>query len=93
MAIEVAEAEVCQLYVRLGVEQQVLRLQVTMDYIMHIVEAVDGGDYLPELFPRLVLRETTLLCYQVEDLSTRGQLRNEVEHVRRFHHLNRGRWN
>ena len=69
IAHDVRQAEVCYLDVHLGVQQQVLRLQVAVHH--HVAMAVlhPGDDLLVEV-TRLVLVQPPLLHYVVKQLSS-----------------------
>ncbi len=55
----VGEAEVGDLDVHVGVQEQVLSLEIPMDDVVGVA-VVDGFDNLPELLPRQGLRHSPM---------------------------------
>mmetsp|Transcript_10454 Transcript_10454/g.43278 ORF Transcript_10454/g.43278 Transcript_10454/m.43278 type:complete len:343 (+) Transcript_10454:2484-3512(+) len=77
----VAQAKVRDLHVGLGVQQEVLGLEIAVDH--HVAVAVlDAGDDLLKEVSRLVLAETTLLHDVVEELAALDVLHDHVDVVR-----------
>lgn len=82
----VGEAEVDDFDVLLVIEQQVLRLEVPVDYV-EVVHVLDAGDDLLVELAGLFLLQFGVLDDVVEELSTAGVLHDQVELLGRLDDL------
>lgn len=72
------ETEVCELQVKVVIEEHVIRLQITMTYTL-VVHVLKNLNNLFEVISGNLWREGSSLRNEVEELPVLGELQNQAE--------------